>query len=105
MEQVLAGAAGFKVHEDWGATPAAIRAALAVADRMDVQVSVHTDTQNEAGFVEDAIAAFDPHVTALAAARNDPDIAAPAQSPKQLVGRHPDRSTDLRINGRPKISH
>ncbi len=59
VEQVLAGAAGFKVHEDWGATPAAIRAALSVADSMDVQVSVHTDTQNEAGFVEDTIAAFD----------------------------------------------
>jgi urease subunit alpha len=59
VEQVLAGAAGFKVHEDWGATPAAIRAALSVADCMDVQVSVHTDTQNEAGFVEDTIAAFD----------------------------------------------
>ncbi len=59
VEQILAGAAGFKVHEDWGATPAAIRAALTVADRMDVQVSVHTDTQNEAGFVEDTIAAFD----------------------------------------------
>jgi urease subunit alpha len=59
VEQVLAGAAGFKVHEDWGATPAAIRAALTVADAMDVQVSVHTDTQNEAGFVEDTIAAFD----------------------------------------------
>ena len=59
VEQVLAGAAGFKVHEDWGATPASIRAALSVADSMDVQVSVHTDTQNEAGFVEDTIAAFD----------------------------------------------
>lgn len=59
VEQVLAGAAGFKVHEDWGATPAVIRAALSVADRMDVQVSVHTDTQNESGFVEDTIAAFD----------------------------------------------
>jgi urease subunit alpha len=59
VEQVLAGAAGFKVHEDWGATPAVIRAALSVADAMDVQVSVHTDTQNEAGFVEDTIAAFD----------------------------------------------
>jgi urease subunit alpha len=58
-EQVRAGAAGFKIHEDWGATPAAIRAALSVADRMDVQVSVHTDTLNEAGFVEDTIAAFD----------------------------------------------
>src|SRR5215469_5345370 len=59
VEQVLAGAAGFKVHEDWGATPAAIRAALSVADAMDVQVSVHTDTLNEVGFVEDTIAAFD----------------------------------------------
>ena len=59
IEQVRAGAAGFKIHEDWGATPASIRAALSVADRMDVQVSVHTDTQNEAGFVEDTIAAFD----------------------------------------------
>ena len=59
VEQVLAGAAGFKIHEDWGATPASIRAALSVADSMDVQVSVHTDTQNEAGFVEDTIAAFD----------------------------------------------
>src|SRR4029077_20151132 len=59
VEQILAGAAGFKVHEDWGATPAAIRAALSVADAMDVQVSVHTDTQNEAGLVEDTIAAFD----------------------------------------------
>jgi hypothetical protein len=58
-EQVLAGAAGFKIHEDWGATLATIRAALSVADRMDVQVSVHTDTLNEAGFVEDTIAAFD----------------------------------------------
>jgi urease subunit alpha len=58
-EQILAGAAGFKIHEDWGATPAAIRAALAVADRMDVQVCIHTDTQNEAGFVEDTIAALD----------------------------------------------
>ncbi|HYZ53963.1 MAG TPA: urease subunit alpha [Streptosporangiaceae bacterium] len=59
VEQVLAGAAGFKIHEDWGATLAAIRAALSVADRMDVQVSIHTDTMNEAGFVEDTIAAFD----------------------------------------------
>jgi urease subunit alpha len=58
-EQVLAGAAGFKIHEDWGATPAVIRATLAVADRMDVQVTIHTDTSNESGFVEDTIAAFD----------------------------------------------
>jgi urease subunit alpha len=59
VEQVLAGAAGFKIHEDWGATPAVIRATLAVADRMDVQVTIHTDTLNESGFVEDTIAAFD----------------------------------------------
>jgi urease subunit alpha len=59
VEQVLAGAAGFKIHEDWGATPAVIRAALSVADRMDVQVSIHTDTLNESGFVEDTIAAFE----------------------------------------------
>lgn len=59
VEQVLAGAAGFKIHEDWGAMPAVIRATLSAADRMDVQVTIHTDTLNEAGFVEDTIAAFD----------------------------------------------
>jgi urease subunit alpha len=59
VEQILAGAAGFKIHEDWGATPAVIRAALSVADNLDVQVSIHTDTLNESGFVEDTIAAFD----------------------------------------------
>ncbi|HEY4978869.1 MAG TPA: urease subunit alpha [Candidatus Acidoferrum sp.] len=58
VEQVLAGAAGFKIHEDWGSTPAAIDAALGVADEYDVQVSIHTDTLNESGFVEDTIAAF-----------------------------------------------
>jgi len=59
VEQVLAGAAGFKIHEDWGSTPAAIRACLAVADDYDVQVSIHTDTLNEGGFVEDTLAAID----------------------------------------------
>jgi urease subunit alpha len=59
VEQVEAGAAGFKIHEDWGSTPATIRAALRVADDYDVQVSIHTDTLNESGFVEDTIAAFD----------------------------------------------
>ena len=59
VEQVRAGAAGFKIHEDWGATPAVIRAALSVADSMDVQVTIHSDTLNESGFVEDTIAAFD----------------------------------------------
>jgi urease subunit alpha len=59
IEQIVAGAAGFKCHEDWGTTPATLRAALEVADEYDVQVSVHTDTLNESGFVEDTIAAFD----------------------------------------------
>ena len=56
-EQLRAGAGGFKVHEDWGATPAAIDAALAAADRAAVQVAIHSDTLNEAGFVEDLLAA------------------------------------------------
>jgi urease subunit alpha len=58
VEQVEAGACGMKLHEDWGTTPAAIDNCLAVADRYDVQVSIHTDTLNESGFVEDSIAAF-----------------------------------------------
>ncbi len=58
-EQIEAGACGLKVHEDWGSTPAAIRAALDVADRYDVQVAIHTDTLNEGGYVEDTIAAMD----------------------------------------------
>src|SRR5256885_11383097 len=57
-EQVEAGACGLKLHEDWGTTPAAIDNCLSVADRMDVQVAIHTDTLNEWGFVEDSIAAF-----------------------------------------------
>ena len=57
-EQVLAGAVGLKLHEDWGTTPAAIDTCLSVADEMDVQVAIHTDTLNESGFVEDSIAAF-----------------------------------------------
>ncbi len=57
-EQVLAGACGLKLHEDWGTTPAAIDTCLGVADQYDVQVAIHTDTLNEAGFVEDTIAAF-----------------------------------------------
>jgi len=59
VEQSAAGAAGFKIHEDYGTTPAAIRSALSVAEEYDVSVAVHTDTLNEAGFVEDSIAAFD----------------------------------------------
>ena len=57
-EQVAAGAMGLKLHEDWGTTPAAIDNCLAVADEMDVQVAIHTDTLNESGFVENTIAAF-----------------------------------------------
>ena len=58
VEQVLAGAMGLKLHEDWGTTPATIDTCLSVADRYDVQVAIHTDTLNEAGFVENTIAAF-----------------------------------------------
>lgn len=57
-EQLEAGACGLKLHEDWGTTPAAIDNCLSVADRYDVQVAIHTDTLNEAGFVEDTIKAF-----------------------------------------------
>src|SRR5438105_9159073 len=57
-EQVRAGAIGLKLHEDWGSTPAAIDTCLRVADEMDVQVAIHTDTINEAGFVEDTIKAI-----------------------------------------------
>ncbi len=58
VEQVQAGAIGLKLHEDWGTTPAAIDTCLSVADDYDVQVAIHTDTLNEAGFVEATIAAF-----------------------------------------------
>lgn len=58
VEQLRAGAAGFKIHEDYGTTPAAIRRCLSVVEEYDVSVAVHTDTLNESGFVEDSIAAF-----------------------------------------------
>jgi urease subunit alpha len=57
-EQVLGGASGFKLHEDWGTTPAAIDACLRVADEFGVQVAIHTDTLNEAGYVADTLAAI-----------------------------------------------
>jgi urease subunit alpha len=57
-EQIAAGVVGLKLHEDWGTTPAAIDTALGVAEEMDVQVAIHTDTLNESGFVEDSIRAF-----------------------------------------------
>lgn len=58
IEQIRAGAVGLKLHEDWGTTPAAIDCCLGVAEDMDVQVCIHTDTLNESGFVETSIAAF-----------------------------------------------
>jgi len=58
VEQILGGAIGLKLHEDWGTTPAAIDACLSVAERYDVQVTIHTDTLNESGYVGDSIAAF-----------------------------------------------
>ena len=58
VEQIAAGACGLKLHEDWGTTPAAIDCCLSVADDMDIQVLIHTDTLNESGFVENTIAAF-----------------------------------------------
>lgn len=59
IEQIVAGVAGLKVHEDWGATGSAIRHALRVADEYDIQVAVHTDSLNEGGYVEDTIEAFE----------------------------------------------
>ena len=61
-EQILAGAMGLKLHEDWGTTPAAIDNCLTVAESADVQVAIHTDTLNESGFVEDTLAAFKDRV-------------------------------------------
>jgi urease subunit alpha len=58
VEQIRAGAAALKLHEDWGTTPAAIDCCLSVADQFDIQAMIHTDTLNESGFVEDTIAAF-----------------------------------------------
>ena len=57
-EQIEAGVCGLKLHEDWGTTPASIDNCLTVADRYDVQIAIHTDTLNEAGFMEDTLAAF-----------------------------------------------
>ena len=61
-EQVRAGAMGLKLHEDWGTTPSAIDHCLSVADELDIQVAIHTDTLNESGFVETTIAAFKDRV-------------------------------------------
>jgi urease subunit alpha len=88
-EQLRAGAAGFKVHEDWGATPAAVDAALTVADESGVQVAIHSDTLNEAGFVEDLLAAvrgrtFHAYHTEGAGGGHAPDIIRIAGEPYVL---------------------
>jgi urease subunit alpha len=88
-EQLRGGAAGFKVHEDWGSTPAAVDAALAVADESGVQVAIHSDTLNEAGFVEDLLAAvkgrtFHAYHTEGAGGGHAPDIIRIAGEPNVL---------------------
>jgi urease subunit alpha len=88
-EQLRGGAGGFKVHEDWGATPAVINAALQVADASGVQVAIHSDTLNEAGFVEDLLAAvngrtFHAFHTEGAGGGHAPDIIRIASEPYVL---------------------
>jgi urease subunit alpha len=88
-EQVQAGALGLKIHEDWGSTPAVIDAALTVADKLDVQVAIHTDTLNESGFLEDTIAAINGRVihtfhTEGAGGGHAPDIIKAAMYPYVL---------------------
>src|SRR6195952_2570587 len=88
-EQIAAGAIGLKIHEDWGSTPAVIDAALQVADALDVQVAIHTDTLNEAGFLEDTIKAIDGRVihtfhTEGAGGGHAPDIIKAAMYPNVL---------------------
>jgi len=89
VEQVEAGAIALKVHEDWGATPAAIDTALKVAEEYDVQVALHTDSLNEAGFVERTIEAFDGRTihtyhTEGAGGGHAPDILKVASEPNVL---------------------
>jgi urease subunit alpha len=88
-EQLEAGACGLKVHEDWGATPAVIDCALAVADDYDVQVALHADTLNESGYLADTIAAIDGRAihsyhTEGAGGGHAPDIMAIASLPNVL---------------------
>ncbi|HYK76539.1 MAG TPA: urease subunit alpha [Daejeonella sp.] len=88
-EQIEAGACGLKVHEDWGATPAVIDAALKVADKYDIQVAIHTDTLNEAGFLEDTMNAINGRVihtfhTEGAGGGHAPDIIKAAMYPNVL---------------------
>lgn len=88
-EQIRAGSIGLKIHEDWGATPSSISTSLDVADEHDVQVAIHTDTLNEAGFVEDTRAAIAGRVihtfhTEGAGGGHAPDIIELAQDPNIL---------------------
>ena len=88
-EQVRAGAGGFKLHEDWGTTPAAINACLTVADQSGVQVAIHTDTLNEAGYVESTLAAINgrsihTYHTEGAGGGHAPDIITVASHPNVL---------------------
>jgi urease subunit alpha len=88
-EQIEAGAIGLKIHEDWGSTPAVIDASLKVADELDVQVAIHTDTLNEAGFLEDTINAINGRVihtyhTEGAGGGHAPDIIKAAMFPNVL---------------------
>ncbi|MDE3214343.1 MAG: urease subunit alpha [Bacteroidota bacterium] len=89
VEQIEAGAIGLKIHEDWGATPAVIDASLKVADELDVQVAIHTDTLNEAGFLEDTIHAINGRTihtyhTEGAGGGHAPDIIKAAMYPNIL---------------------
>lgn len=89
VEQIEAGVLGVKIHEDWGATPATIDRALSVADKYDVQVAIHTDTLNEAGFLEDTMAAINGRVihtfhTEGAGGGHAPDIIKSAMYPNVL---------------------
>ena len=88
-EQIEAGACGLKIHEDWGSTPSVIDKALTVADKYDVQVSIHTDTLNEGGFVEDTLNAIGGRVihtyhTEGAGGGHAPDIIKAAAFPNIL---------------------
>jgi urease subunit alpha len=89
QEQVRGGAGGFKLHEDWGSTPAAIDACLGVADETGVQVAIHTDTLNEAGFLESTLEAIDGRTihayhTEGAGGGHAPDIIRVASFPNVL---------------------
>ncbi len=88
-EQIEAGALGLKIHEDWGSTPAVIDSSLKVADKYDVQVAIHTDTLNEAGFLEDTMNAINGRVihtfhTEGAGGGHAPDIIKAAMYPNVL---------------------